>query len=460
MAIGEPLQRLVDPKLRLSIPAVLEPGRAILINMTYSATPFVAAPAHGDPRPDAGPFDVAIIGNGLTGLALSLALADGMPTGTRIALLDRNTPTTTANKDARAVALAASSVRLLTALGVWREVSSAAQPVSSFEITDSALSDALRTVRLAYDAEIGQGETSAYIVPNAALEAALASACAARPELIRTYGATVAGFTAGPDVATVTFADGRSVKARLVAAADGRRSKLRELAGIGIVGWPYRQRGITVAIAHSAPHHGKAVQHFLPGGPFAMLPLPGDRSCITWSEDEREAALIMAMSDDAFLAEIDQRVAGRLGTLRLDGPRQSWPLESFLARSFVARRLALVGDAAHAVHPIAGQGLNLGLKDVAALAEVIVDVVRAGLDPGAPDALTRYERWRRFDAFTAAASFDALNRLFSNDSGILRAFRTLGLEMVHDLPFLKRGLVAEAAGTTGSLPRLVRGEAL
>lgn len=424
----------------------------------------VAAAAGREPTITA---DVAIAGAGFAGLATAIALADGLPPGARVVLIDRepgepprddggnraNLP-----RDGRAVALTVSSVRLLTALGIWSGIADLAQPVSGIEITDSALKAGIRPVVLAYDTEVASGEPSMYIVPNASLVAALANAASRRPAIISLRGCLIERFSAGPDTASAVLDDGRRIEARLLVACDGRKSRLRGLAGIGTVGWPYHQHGITVIIAHDKPHRGLAVQHFLPGGPFALLPLPGNRTCVTWSEGEAEAARIMALDDDAFLDELDRRVGGRLGGLSLDGPRQSWPLDMFLSRAFVSKRFALVGDAAHGVHPIAGQGLNLGFKDVAALAEAVVDQARLGLDIGAPEPLARYERWRRMDTMTAAAGFDALNRLFSNDIGLLRSLRLFGLETIDRVPFLKRRLVEEAAGVTGQLPRLLRGE--
>jgi 2-octaprenyl-6-methoxyphenol hydroxylase len=241
-------------------------------------------------------------------------------------------------------------------------------------------------------------------------------------------------------------------------AADGRRSPLREAAGIKIVGWDYGQTGIVTTIAHARPHGARAVQHFLPGGPFAILPLKGNRSCVTWSEEEGEARRILALDDAAFLPEVDQRVGGRLGALELAAQRQSWPLEMHLVRSYVAPRFAVAGDAAHGVHPIAGQGLNLALRDVAALTEVLTDAARLGLDLGNGEVLTRYERWRRFDSAISAATFDGLNLLFSNDWALVRAVRDFGLGLVDRMPRLKEFFVREAAGLSGELPRLLKGE--
>ncbi len=209
---------------------------------------------------------------------------------------------------------------------------------------------------------------------------------------------------------------------------------------------------------HEKPHGGRAVQHFLPSGPFAILPLTGNRSCITWSEEEKRAKEILALDDAGFLAEVEQRFGYRLGAIVLEGPRASWPLDMHLARALVADRFALIGDAAHGVHPIAGQGLNLGLRDVAALTEVVADAARLGLDIGSVTVLERYERWRRLDSALSAATFDALNRLFSNDWTVLRTARDFGLGLVDRMPGLKQFFVTEAAGLTGDVPKLLRGE--
>jgi 2-octaprenyl-6-methoxyphenol hydroxylase len=248
------------------------------------------------------------------------------------------------------------------------------------------------------------------------------------------------------------------LRVKLLVAADGRNSPLREAAGIGVVRWSYPQTGIVATVRLDRPHQGRAVQHFLPSGPFAVLPLTDDRACITWTEDAARASAILALDDAGFLAETEKRFGYRLGSISLAGPRASWPLDMHLARALVADRFALVGDAAHGVHPIAGQGLNLGLRDVAALTEVVADAARLGLDIGALTVLERYERWRRLDSALSAATFDALNRLFSNDSTPLRTARDFGLGLVERMPALKRFFVSEAAGLNGEVPRLLRGE--
>jgi 2-octaprenyl-6-methoxyphenol hydroxylase len=256
----------------------------------------------------------------------------------------------------------------------------------------------------------------------------------------------------------VKLGSGTSIEASLLAAADGKRSRLREQAGIKCVGWSYPQIGIVTTVAHEKPHHGKAVQHFLPSGPFAMLPLTGNRSSIVWTEAKEQGEAIMGLDEAEFLAELGKRFGHRLGAIELAGPRQSFPLDMQIARSFVADRLALIGDAAHAVHPLAGQGLNIGMRDVAALVETVIDATRLGLDIGALPQLERYERWRRFDSAFSAAVMDGLNRLFSNDSAPLRVLRDLGLGLVDRAPALKRFFVSEAAGATGTVPRLLNGQ--
>ncbi len=259
---------------------------------------------------------------------------------------------------------------------------------------------------------------------------------------------------------TVTFSDGTATEAMLLVAADGARSKLREQAGIATHGWDYDQSGIVVTIGHERDHQGRAEEHFLPAGPFAILPLKGKRSSLVWTETRNDAARIMALSKDEFKAEMETRFGLHLGELNvLDTPR-SFPLGYFAARSFISERLALVGDAAHVIHPIAGQGLNMGLKDAAALAEVIVDAARLGIDFGQADVLERYQRWRRFDTMAMGVATNSLNMLFSNRSTLLRSVRDLGLGLVDRIPPLKSAFIRQAAGLSGEVPRLLRGEAL
>lgn len=406
-----------------------------------------------------GRYDIVISGASYAGLALARALSQALEGTARIALVDRRpVGRRTDVPDARAFALSAGSRRMLETLGVWGRVADAAQAVTAIEITDSSLDAGVRPVLLTYDNAVEGQEPASYIVPAGPLNDALAEVVAASPGIEILAPEHVASFTVSGSGAELMMAGGAASTASLLIAADGRNSPLREMAGIKSVGRSYPQVGIVTTVAHAKPHNGHAVQHFLPAGPFAILPLPGNRACITWTEEAGEARRILALDDEGFLEEVDTRFGGKLGALSLAGPRQSWPLELHLARSYVAPRFAIVGDAAHVVHPIAGQGLNLALRDVAALTEAVADAARLGLDLGSAQALERYERWRRFDAAMSTAAFDGLNVLFSNDSTLLRAARDVGLGLVDRSPVLKQLFVAEAAGITGDVPRLLRGE--
>ncbi len=408
-------------------------------------------------------FDVVVSGASYAGLALARALATGLGDGVRIGLLDRVALASAAagSADPRATALAAASVRFLEAIGVWAGLEPDAGPVEAIEITDGRLESPVRSTLLRYDNRIDDGRPASWIVENSKLREALAAAVLATPAIERLPPAVAVRMTASPAAATIVLAGGGTIAARLVVAADGRSSTLRESCGIGTVGWPLRQTGIVAVIAHEQPHRRTAIQHFLPAGPFALLPLRDPRrSAIVWTEGTREAARLVALTDDEFVEQMEQRFGGRLGKLTLAGARATFALETRIARRFIAGRLALVGDAARVVHPLAGQGLNIGLRDVAALAEVVTDAVRLGLDPGQAEPLERYDRWRRFDSVSSAFAMDGLNRLFSNDSGPLRILRDIGLGALDRIPRLKQLLVAEAAGLTGDLPRLLRGERL
>jgi 2-octaprenyl-6-methoxyphenol hydroxylase len=403
-------------------------------------------------------YDIIIAGGGSAGLTLAAAVSDALGSGARIGVVDRRPLSAPVARDARASAVSAGSRRLLSALGTWSMLEAHAQPVSAVDITDSALQDAFRPVLVSYDNTVEDAEPATWIVENDRLHAAILEGARRRPGVVLIGGAAAEGYTAGEHGATLTLADGRLLSAPLAVAADGRTSRLREAAGIGVVGWTYAQVGIVATVGHKRPHRGRAVQHFLPSGPFAILPLPGNRACITWTEEEQEGRRIAALDDAGFLVEVEKRFGFRLGEIELLGLRGLWPLEMHLARALAAPRLALIGDAAHVVHPIAGQGLNLGLRDVAALTEVVADAARLGLDIGSAIVLARYERWRRTDAAISAAAFDGLNRLFSNDWAVLRTARSAGLGIVERLPALKQFFVAEAAGLTGEVPKLLRGE--
>jgi 2-octaprenyl-6-methoxyphenol hydroxylase len=403
-------------------------------------------------------YDILIAGGGAIGLSLACALADALGS-VKIGVIDRQSfAGAAAVRDIRASAVSAGSQRLLAALGVWPSLAEHAQSVTAVDITDAALEDVFRPILVSYDNTVEGGEPASYILENERLNASIVAAANRRANITLVGGTAVETYAAREHDAEITLAGGRRLRAPLLVAADGRASRLREQAGIGVVGWKYQQVGIVTTIQHEKPHHAHAVQHFLPAGPFAILPLPGNRSCITWTEEDVNGRAIMAHDDAGFLAEVEKRFRYRLGAIELAGPRAMWPLEMHLARAMIADRMVLVGDAAHLVHPIAGQGLNLGLRDVAALTEVVADAARLGLDIGSSIVLTRYERWRRTDAALSAAAFDGLNRLFSSDWTLLRTARSAGLALVDRLPVLKQFLVAEAAGLTGEVPKLLRGE--
>ncbi len=401
--------------------------------------------------------DVAIAGGSFVGLALALALARSAPAGFRVVVIDA-APPQAAPADARASALTAASRRLLEVLDVWPALASEAQPIRHIDITDSALNTPIRPLVLHFETELEPGEPAAHMVENAHLRAALMAAVD-RVQGIRLLAPRrVESFSAGEAGVTAVLDDGTRLEAGLLVAADGRNSTLRKQAGIRTIGWSYAQSGIVTTVAHERPHDGHAVQHFLPAGPFAILPLTGNRASLVWTEERERAQALIALDDDAFLQELTRRFGHRLGRLTLAGPRAAYPLAMHVARRFIAERLALVGDAAHGVHPLAGQGLNIGLRDVAALTEVAVEAARLGLDIGSEPVLERYEGWRRFDSAFSAAAMDGLNRLFSNNSAPLRSLRTFGLGVVDRVPSLKRFFVQEAAGITGAPPRLLKGE--
>jgi 2-octaprenyl-6-methoxyphenol hydroxylase len=329
-------------------------------------------------------------------------------------------------------------------------------------ITDSKLDDAVRPTFLTFGGELEPGEPFAHMIENGPLLAALVER--ATRDGVSLIAARVAGYSQPPSAGTARIVadlgERGSMTARLLVAADGANSRVRECAGIASTNWDYGQSAIVTTVAHERPHHGRAEEHFLPAGPFAILPLTGARASIVWTEDEAEATRIVALADDAFHAELESRFGLHLGEITVVGPRRAFPVRLAIARTFVSERVALVGDAAHVIHPIAGQGLNLGLRDVAALAECIVDAARVGLDPGGADVLSRYQRWRRFDTVLMGVTTDGLNRLFSNRSDVLRLARDIGLGLVDRLPSLKDMFIRQAAGLVGDVPKLLKGEAL
>ncbi|RTL54146.1 MAG: ubiquinone biosynthesis hydroxylase [Bradyrhizobiaceae bacterium] len=400
---------------------------------------------------------IVIGGGAFAGLALALAFRQGLGPATPIIVADPALATQP-SADPRASAIVAACRRLFEVLGVWEAVAGDAQPILDMVVTDSKLDDATRPAFLTFTGDVAPGEPFAHMVENRRLIDALVARAASEGVELRPLGVT--GFDTHSDGIKARLSDGSSVDAALLVAADGARSKLRERAGIATHGWDYNQSGIVVTVSHERDHHGRAEEHFLPSGPFAILPLKGNRSSLVWTETRAAAARIAALPDDEFHEELEKRFGLHLGEVKAIGKPRAFPLGYFVARSFIGERLALVGDAAHVIHPIAGQGLNMGLKDVAALAEVVVDAARLGLDFGEAGVLERYQRWRRFDTVAMGVATNALNGLFSNESTLLRSVRDIGLGLVDRVPPLKSAFIRQAAGLTGEVPRLLRGEAL
>jgi 2-octaprenyl-6-methoxyphenol hydroxylase len=404
--------------------------------------------------------DIIIAGGGLNGPALALALARA---GLSVTVIDPRAPQDRAEAgfDGRSYALALASVRLLQGIGVWDAIQPEAQPILGIRTTDSQPGTGPLPFFLAFDhGELEEGPMG-QMVQDRHLYAAFLDAMRAEPRITLITGEAVTTQSPEPGRMIVTTSTGRQIEARALIGCDGRTSPTAQRAGIGRSGWGYGQTALVAAIGHEKPHGGIAAQVFLPNGPLAILPLKGGHlSSIVWSETDANAARIAALDDNGFLALLRPRFGQHLGEIHLAGPRFSYPLSLTLANAYVAPRLALVGDAAHGVHPIAGQGLNLGLRDVGALAEVLVEAHRRGEDIGAIDVLDRYQRWRRFDSTALALGMDSVNRLFSNANPLLRAARGLGMAAVGKVQGLQRSFIRQAAGLSGDMPRLLAGQSL
>lgn len=403
--------------------------------------------------------DIIIVGGGLNGPALGLALADAGQTVTIIDALPAQAREQD-TFDGRSYALALASQKMLSAIGIWGAVGDHAQPMLEIKVSDGRAGEGPSPFILEFDhAEIEEGPMG-YMVEDRYLRVAFLEALENHPKVTHLSGETVIAQDVEANGATVTLASGRTLRGKVLVGADGRKSGTAERAGISRTGWDYGQTALVCAIGHERPHNGIAHQFFMPPGPLAILPLPGNRSSIVWSESHDMAARINAMDDAEYMDTLRPRFGDFLGDIELAGVRFSYPLNLTLANAFVKPRLALVGDAAHGVHPIAGQGLNLGLRDVGALAEVLVDAARRGEDIGAINVLERYQTWRRWDTATLAAATDGFNKLFSNDNPILRGVRDLGMGVVNSMPNLRRRFIREAAGLNGDLPRLMLGRPL
>jgi len=425
-----------------------------------------------DSRPSGSlPFDLAIVGAGLNGSLLALAAGE---TGLSAALIDRVplASLTEAGFDGRTTAIAYTSQRLFAALGLWDEVAAVAEPIRDIRISDAGHDGRASPFFLHFDhreaaRDAGTDAESAapmgWIVENRFLRSALLRRLAACPKVELISPDEVVESERRPDRATLTLKSGRLIATRLIASAEGRFGSMREEAGIGARSWSYDQIAIVLVAHHAEPHRGVAQEKFLPGGPFAILPMTdgadgGHRSSIVWTERADVARRLLELDEPRFQAEFVRRFGDHLGPVAAAGPRWSYPLRLVHAERYIDTRLVLVGDAAHGIHPIAGQGYNLGVRDIAALVEVMVDARRLGLDVGGADTLERYAQWRRADNFTMVAATDLLNRLFSNDIAPLRLVRDAGLAAVNRVPALRKFFVRHAMGLVGDLPKLIRGE--
>jgi 2-octaprenyl-6-methoxyphenol hydroxylase len=434
--------------------------------LVFEALAKVRRPCHFLPMSEQR-FDLAVVGAGLNGSLLALAAGEA---GLRTALIDRLplTAMTEGRFDGRTTAIANTSQRLFQAVGVWDEVAAEAEPILDIRISDAGHDGRASRLFLHFDHreaadDDGPAAPMGWIVENRFLRAALLHRLAAcrHVELVAPDEALETDRTA--DAVAVSLNSGRHLVTRLVASAEGRFGTMREDAGIGARAWSYNQVAIVLVARHELPHRGVAQEKFLPGGPFAILPMrdgtDGEhRSSIVWTERAGLAKRLLELDDLRFQAEFARRFGDYLGHVEAIGPRWSFPLGLVHAERYIDERLVLVGDAAHGIHPIAGQGYNLGVRDIAALVEVLVDAKRLGLDIGAADTLERYAQWRRTDNLTMVAATDLLNRLFSNDIKPLRLVRDLGLAAVNRTPLLRRFFVRHAMGLVGDLPKLIRGE--
>jgi len=403
--------------------------------------------------------DVIIAGGGLNGCSLALALAQA---GLSVVIIDplaaslRNDP----GFDGRGYALAHGSKRLLSALGIWDQVQDHARPILEIKVTDGRAGEGPSPFVLEFDHnEIEEGPMG-FMVEDRYLRQTLLAALKATKNITEIYDASVVAHEVSDAQIVVTLSSGDSLPASVLVGADGLHSPTAKRARLKHMRWDYDQTALVCAVQHERPHNGTAHQFFMPAGPLAILPLPGNQSSIVWSESTSEAKRISALDDKNYLAELRPRFGDFLGDIALVGTRFSYPLSLSVAQNFTAPRIALLGDAAHKVHPLAGQGLNAGLKDVGALAEVLALAHRRGEDIGRSDVLARYQQWRRFDTATLALATDSFNRLFSNDNSLLRLGRDLGMGLVNALPGLRRTLIREAAGLNGDLPKLLQGKAI
>ena len=403
--------------------------------------------------------DVMIVGGGLNGLSMALACAAG---GFQVTLVDALDPAQAldAKFDGRVFAISYASCRMYEALGLWAALKKDAQPINDIMVTDGTVRGGASPLFLHFDhLEVGDAPLG-HLMESRHMRAVLTEAVLACDAIDYRAPAKMVRGTPDQYGFTVELEGGDKIRAKVCLAADGRGSPLRQAAGIKTVGWSYDQMGIVTTVHHELDHEGIAQEYFLPSGPFAILPMSGKRASLVWTERTALGKAILALDETRFHEELVARFGSYLGEVKCAGPVWSYPLTLKLARSYMAERLALIGDAAHGVHPIAGQGLNLGLRDVATMAEVLTDAAHLGQDIGAWNVLERYQQWRRFDNVSLSLGMDALNRLFSNDIPLVRLARDLGLGLVNKFGPARRFFMRHAGGDVGDLPRLLKGERL
>ncbi len=395
-------------------------------------------------------FDVAIAGGGMAGMTLAVALARA---NLNVAVIEKTPMSSQLESafDGRVSAIAEGSRRILDSAGAWEQMAPHAQP-----ILDIRVSDGTAPFFLHYDHhEVGE-QPFGYIVENRYIRNALHSAAADLAHLEIFDQAMLEGFERDSGGITLRLKDNPPIRCALLVGADGKNSAIRSLAGIKITEWNYRQTAIVCTIAHELPHHGLAQERFLPAGPFAVLPMRGNRSSLVWVEPDNRVQLYLDLPEEEFVQEITERVGDYLGIIRTEGRRFSYPLGLLHAKTYIGHRLVLVGDAAHTIHPIAGQGVNLGFRDVGVLVQLLTKQHALGFDIGAPELLAHYQRWRRFDNVTMLAVTDGLNRLFGINAVPVRLARGLGLWAVGKMPPIKRFFMRHAMGLVGDLPEAVR----
>ena len=401
--------------------------------------------------------DIIIVGGGLIGSALAIALSS---IGFDVTVVDRqsNTLTKSQNFDGRAYALSHASIRMLKVLGIWNYFKENAQPILDIKVSDGRVGEGASDWFLHFDHQELEEGPMGHLIEDRYIREALKTDIELSKQIKYIYNAEVISQTVKDTGISLNFSDGQTLRSQLLVGCDGRNSKIAHWSNISHVGWNYNQTALVCALSHEKQHFGVAHQFFNPAGPLAILPLKGNKSSIVWTETKDRAKNINDMSDEDYLNALSPVIGNFLGSINLVGDRFSYPLGLSLADSFIAKRTVLVGDSAHGIHPLAGQGLNLGLKDIAALTEVLALAKRRGENFSSKQVLERYQKWRRFDTSAMAVATDSINKLFSNDNIILRSMRDIGLGSVNATPHLRRSFMRHAAGLSGNLPKLLQGQ--